>query len=101
MATKIAKAMSAPKPAGNNRRRWIRFKSETASVILLKPESVLLRGRVEDESYGGLAIEVSATEHVVRGQEVLVLYYGAPTPAVIRRISGVKDGKRLVGLEWK
>ncbi len=58
-------------------------------------------GHLENESYSGIAVVVTAADGLRVETEVSVDYFGQPVPGKIRRIESRPDGTHLVGIEWK
>ncbi len=80
-------------------RRWGRFDADESQVELLT-ETGPRQGVIVDESYGGIGLLLDDVQGLTVGQNVQVVYYGAPVNAIIRRILDEFEGRCEVGIEW-
>ena len=83
-------------------RRSIRFPSDTdrpSFFAIQVGEGQWEAGRLTDESSRGIGVEVAQTHGLQIGQQVRLIYYGAPEWAYVRQIWMVGDGTWWVGLE--
>jgi len=84
-------------------RRAIRFRDKDVTTVVLKPDAANAQeSEVADESHGGIGLLVEDVSHLRPGLEVELTYMGAPQRAIVRSIQPpCKDGRSLVGLQWK
>ena len=107
----VHEAASAPELADvseadqtdSERRRAMRFPSdvEDSSITIWLSSEQKIAGILVNESRRGIAVIVTDGSRLKDGQEVYVNYYGAPMPAVIRRVQWDDDGTCRVGIEWR
>lgn len=84
-------------------RRNLRFAADSNAppVRLVDAFGSDLFGYLENESYSGIAVVVTAAVGLRAEMEVSVDYFGQPVAGKIRRIQPRPDGTHLVGIEWK
>jgi hypothetical protein len=82
-----------------NRRKSMRFPADVDQIAIVT-KAGLLMGTVIDESYGGIGIVVSDASAMQLGQELELLYSGAPLTGTVRRIVAQSDGTHTIGIQW-
>lgn len=84
---------------GENRRRWTRDRIESTQVIL-DVNHYSVPAEVVDESFGGVGLDVDAATEFTVGQDVLLMYLGAPVSGRVCYVADQSTGKRRVGVQW-
>lgn len=57
-------------------------------------------GRLTNESFRGIGVEMAQTHGLQIFQQVQLIYHGAPARAYVRHLTMVDDGTWRLGLEW-
>ena len=78
-------------------RRHRRFLDDVQEVEV----NLTFNAKVVDESRSGIAISMKENLCLEIGQEISLIYSGAPMPAVVKNLQQDPDGNWQIGLEWK
>ena len=83
-----------------NQRRWSRFAADHPKVQLETSHGPRL-GYLLNESFSGVGLLLEDAAGLRQGQQLEVIYYGAPVTGVVRRLVCFDDDVACeVGIEW-
>ena len=85
----------------SERRRWVRFRGDISPVKIIVPGGQEHLGRLVDESFGGLGVDLESVDGLKPGMDVLLEYKETKEKAELRVIIPRKDGLFRIGFQWQ